>query len=209
MLLNNGVFLDTSLVSTLKWLWSQWQHNYERNLESILINWPNLDEKQAKNRDPLSRLATILFDFWSKPSFSLLSESNWPAGSSSMLFTLGSSCCIWPYHISWICLCCFCNLTFLVGIKTSLRPATLLKKRLWHRCFPVNFAKFLRALFLQNTSRRLLLKIEQTSCNKTAPLWKLLITFGFLWNLWRKKMSHIYHMNMMNARDLNVIFSKS
>ena len=26
----------------------------------------------------------------------------------------------------------------------SLRPATLLKKRLWHRCFPVNFLKFLR-----------------------------------------------------------------
>ena len=25
----------------------------------------------------------------------------------------------------------------------GLRPATLLKKRLWHRCFPVNFAKFL------------------------------------------------------------------
>ena len=23
-------------------------------------------------------------------------------------------------------------------------PATLLKKRLWHRCFPVNFSKFLR-----------------------------------------------------------------
>ena len=39
----------------------------------------------------------------------------------------------------------------------GLRPATLLKKRLWHRCFPVNFAKFLRTPFLQNTSRRLLL----------------------------------------------------
>ena len=26
----------------------------------------------------------------------------------------------------------------------DLRPATLLKKRLWHRCFPVHFAKFLR-----------------------------------------------------------------
>ena len=26
----------------------------------------------------------------------------------------------------------------------GLRPANLLKKRLWHRCFPVNFAKFLR-----------------------------------------------------------------
>ena len=24
----------------------------------------------------------------------------------------------------------------------GLRPATLLKKRLWHRCFPVNFVKF-------------------------------------------------------------------
>ena len=33
----------------------------------------------------------------------------------------------------------------------GLRPATLLKKRLWHRCFPVNFAKILRAPFLQNT----------------------------------------------------------
>ena len=34
----------------------------------------------------------------------------------------------------------------------GLRPATLLKKRLWHRCFPVNFAKFIRTPFLQNTS---------------------------------------------------------
>ena len=35
-------------------------------------------------------------------------------------------------------------------------PATLLKKGLWHRCFPVNFAKFLRSSFVQNTSGRLL-----------------------------------------------------
>ena len=41
----------------------------------------------------------------------------------------------------------------------DLRPATLLKKILWHRCFPVNFAKFLRTPFLQNTSGRLLLFI--------------------------------------------------
>ena len=32
-----------------------------------------------------------------------------------------------------------------------------LKKRLWHRCFPVNFTKFLRTPFLRNTSGRLLL----------------------------------------------------
>ena len=41
-----------------------------------------------------------------------------------------------------------------------LGPATLLKKRLWHRCFPVNFVKFLRTPFLQNTSGRLLFKRE-------------------------------------------------
>ena len=34
---------------------------------------------------------------------------------------------------------------------------TLLKKRLWHRCFPVNFVTFLRTPFQQNTSERLLL----------------------------------------------------
>ena len=30
----------------------------------------------------------------------------------------------------------------------DLRPATLIKKRLWHRGLPVNFEKFLRAPFL-------------------------------------------------------------
>ena len=34
---------------------------------------------------------------------------------------------------------------------------TLLKKRLWHRCFPVNFVKFLGKPILQNISGRLLL----------------------------------------------------
>ena len=29
----------------------------------------------------------------------------------------------------------------------GLRPATLLKKRLWYRCIPVNFVKFLRTPF--------------------------------------------------------------
>ena len=32
--------------------------------------------------------------------------------------------------------------------NSGLRPATLFKKRLWHRCFPVNFAEFLRTTFL-------------------------------------------------------------
>ena len=42
-------------------------------------------------------------------------------------------------------------------IKLQAWPTTLLKKRLWHGCFPVNFAKFLRTPFLQNASGRLLL----------------------------------------------------
>ena len=41
----------------------------------------------------------------------------------------------------------------------GLRPATLFKKRLWHRCFPVNFVKFLRTLFF------------------TEHLWWLLLNF--------------------------------
>ena len=39
-----------------------------------------------------------------------------------------------------------------VVLRNFVGPATLLKKRLWHRCFPVNFAKFLRKYFLQNIS---------------------------------------------------------
>ena len=39
------------------------------------------------------------------------------------------------------------RVSFLIKLR-----AALLKKRLWHRCFPVNFAKFLRTPFSQNTS---------------------------------------------------------
>ena len=35
-----------------------------------------------------------------------------------------------------------------------------LKKRLWRRCFPVNFAKFLRAPILKNICKWLLLKLK-------------------------------------------------
>ena len=41
----------------------------------------------------------------------------------------------------------------------GLRPATLLKKRLWHRCFAANFVKFLRTPFF------------------TEHLWSLLLMF--------------------------------
>ena len=40
----------------------------------------------------------------------------------------------------------------------GLRPAILLKKRHWPKCFSVKFVKFLRTPLLQNTSGRLLLR---------------------------------------------------
>ena len=62
-----------------------------------------------------------------------------------------------------------CARVFFLIKVAGLRSATLFKKRLWHLCFPVNFAKFLGTPFLQNTSGRLLLKKEVTdkiTCTK-------------------------------------------
>ena len=41
--------------------------------------------------------------------------------------------------------------SFFFNKVAGFRPATLLKKRLWHMCFPVNFMKFLRTPFLYRT----------------------------------------------------------
>ena len=48
---------------------------------------------------------------------------------------------------------------FLFNKVAGLRPATLLKKRLWYSCFPVNFAKFLRTPFLKEHLMWLLLEL--------------------------------------------------
>ena len=42
--------------------------------------------------------------------------------------------------------------------SSGLRPASLFKKRLWHRYFPVSFVKFLRTLFITEHHQWLLLK---------------------------------------------------
>ena len=44
------------------------------------------------------------------------------------------------------------GVSFLIKLQAS-KPATLLKKRLWRRCFPVNFVKFLRTAFLTENVR--------------------------------------------------------
>ena len=66
-------------------------------------------------------------------------------------------------------------------VKFTGKPASLLKKRLWHRCFPVNFTNFLGTTFLQNTSGLLLL------CLGALPLQNCLMSTGScsrpFWNI--------------------------
>ena len=64
----------------------------------------------------------------------------------------------------------------------SLRSATLLKKRLWHRCFPVNFVKFIRASFF------------------TEHLWWLLLQF------WENLRINNYSVDLLTDRDQSTCF---
>ena len=50
--------------------------------------------------------------------------------------------------------------SFFLHKVVGLRPATLLKKRPWHRWFPVNFVKFLRTPFFKEDFWWLLLWIK-------------------------------------------------
>ena len=86
----------------------------------------------------------------------------------------------------------------------GLGSATLLKKRLWHRCFPVNFAKFLRTQFLQNTSGRLLLELGRHIFHKLKYTSSPFVRNGsFLQNLFPVTLFHISWPN--NTEILNSI----
>ena len=52
----------------------------------------------------------------------------------------------------------------------GVRPATLLKNRLWHRCFPMNFVKFLRTPFLKEHLWWLLLNLRLTTSTRICQL---------------------------------------
>ena len=64
----------------------------------------------------------------------------------------------------------------------DLRPATLLKKRLWHKCLPVNFVKFLRTAFLTEHLWWLLLSSQirnahvLCSSSKKGVVWFIIIS---------------------------------
>ena len=59
--------------------------------------------------------------------------------------------------------------SFLIKLQAlSLRPAPFLKKSLWHKCFPVNFAKFLRAPFFTKYLWWLHMSLFPGRCKKGA-----------------------------------------
>ena len=51
-----------------------------------------------------------------------------------------------------------------------MRPATLLKERLWRRCFPVNFVKFLRTPFCIEHLWWLLLQHQYQQAMRLCPI---------------------------------------
>ena len=94
---------------------------------------------------------------------------------------------------------CSVRKSFLEISQNSLENACarvlFLKKRPWHRCFPVSFAKFLRTSFLTEHFRWLLLAFQsesalysfRTSCSKQAQYLK----FKWTKTSWKYNRSNI------------------
>ena len=65
----------------------------------------------------------------------------------------------------------------------GLKSPTLFKNKLWHRCFPINFAKFLGATILQNISGScfsILIQLQDFNCIKHRRGMKTVSVFAFL-----------------------------
>ena len=60
-------------------------------------------------------------------------------------------------------------LQFLFNKVAGLKPETLLKKSLQHRCFPVEFAKFLRTSIMKNIFEGLFLIARKQLRNAKSP----------------------------------------
>ena len=100
---------------------------------------------------------------------------------------------------TYLCQCLFFN------VVAGLRTATLLKKGFWKRCFPVNFAKFLRISFLTENLRWLLLCLYK--------YWPILGQyFNHISDTYRKRLvfqSIQYRNGWLVASDLFDMFTQS
>ena len=72
----------------------------------------------------------------------------------------------------------------------------VIKKRLWHRCFPVNFAKFLRTAFSQDTCGWLLLYFWRYCWKQNPTIWLVVENITKKETTWTSstgcKISHLY-----------------
>ena len=94
------------------------------------------------------------------------------------------------------------NFAKFTGKRLCQRPATLLKKRLWYRCFPVNFAEFLGKTFLQNTSGRLLLELARNLYIEDN--FEIIIASysqRCLWNLQKEKLNKRIHNSPIQCQE--------
>ena len=82
----------------------------------------------------------------------------------------------------------------------------LFTKRLWHGCFPVNLAKILRTPILQNTSGKLLLKMDifQNSCSTEYQAHYMIKIF----ETYQRRSSILVKLQTYFVRDLPVAASK-
>ena len=95
-----------------------------------------------------------------------------------------------------------------VLINFTILPTTLFKKRLWPRCFPVNFAKYLRTpIFIEHLWWLLLAFVRYLEYNQTILLLHLHLTSFDLYL--RKRRAQECHISskskMQETRKVNLV----
>ena len=123
-------------------------------LSIIFTTWNKQLRQQSKRKHPVNRYSVFfvfcfLFLLFFKNVSSKFKSSHWRCSVKKGVLKI---------------------FTKFTGKHLWLSPATLLKRRLRHRCFPLNFVKFLRTAFLQNTSGQLLLRLKAGEISKSRDV---------------------------------------
>ena len=93
------------------------------------------------------KFVSHIFFYWQNKFHCLIAFTSWDIGQYVYCNCL-LGCDVINFEINLIFLIdSFLYMTKKSRQTLSLSPPTLLNKRLWHSCFHVNFAKFLRTLF--------------------------------------------------------------
>ena len=102
-------------------------------------------------------------------------------------------------------------------IKLQHQTCNFIKKRVRHRCFPVNFAKFLRTSFLQNTSVWLLLALGVKKVKRAIFILKIYqvrleqVNLLVYWPYWlcfnQKQKNNISYKILANWLFLDLLLS--